>query len=306
MASVLGLMVLSCDSQLDLAPEDRLTQEVAFSNKTTALGVLTGVYSAAQQDDVLNGTWQLAGDWQSDNIDFVGSFPTFNEVKNYSTLADNTSISALWDDSYETIGTANLVIKNVPLVEDPEFTESERNNAIAQAKFMRALIYFNLSNWYSQPIQVSGGTTPAVPLVLEPFELGEPDFPSRATLNEVQAQIEQDLLDAIPSLDDTDKSKATKAAAQALLARLYLYQDKFGPAADYANRAIQNAAYELAPDYQFFNSLDNEFYFTLVNTAAEVSLNRISGMESFVRDGGMESSWARVEKLRKKTRIGKR
>lgn len=282
-----GLMVVSCDSQLDLKPEDRLTQEVAFSNETTALGVLTGVYSAAQQDDVLNGTWQLGGDWQSDNIEFVGSFPTFNEVKNYTTLADNTSINALWDDSYETIGTANLVIKNVPLVEDPEFTESERANAIAQAKFMRALIYFNLSNWYAQPIQVSGGTVPAVPLVLEPFELGEPSFPARATLNEVQAQIEQDLLEALPNLDDTDNSKATKGAAQALLARLYLYQDDFGQAADYANQAIQNSAYALATDFMFFNTVGDEFFFTLVNTAADGqdSNEGFSGLTNPTPDG---------------------
>ena len=268
-ALLTSMVILSCsDSELDLAPEDQLTQDVAFSNESLALGVLTGVYSAAQQDDVLNGTWQLAGDWQADNIDFVGSFPTFNEVKNYTTLSDNTSIAALWDDSYETIGTANLVIKNVPLVEDDNFTAEERANAVAQAKFMRALIYFNLSNWYAQPIQVSNGSDLAVPLVLEPFE-GEVTFPARATLNEVQAQIEQDLLDALPALNDDDNSIATLGAAQALLARLYLYQEKWGQAADFANRAINNAAYDLASDYSFYNTQSNEHYFVLVNTAAD-------------------------------------
>ncbi len=258
----------SCDEKLDLAPEDQLTQDVAFSNKELALGVLTGVYSAAQQDDVLNGTWQLAGDWQADNIDFVGSFPTYNEVKNYTTLATNVSIAGMWDDSYETIGTANLVIKNIPLVDDPSFTDAERNNAIAQAKFMRALVYFNLSNWYSQPIQVSGGTSLAVPLVLEPFE-GEVQFPARATLNEVQAQIEQDLLEALPHLTDGDNSIATLGACQAFLARLYLYQEKWAQAADFANQAIQNSNYALANNYTFYNTQSSEFYFTLVNTEAD-------------------------------------
>ncbi|HHC78240.1 MAG TPA: RagB/SusD family nutrient uptake outer membrane protein [Flavobacteriia bacterium] len=259
---------LSCDNKIDLAPEDQLTLPVSFSNKTLALGVLTGVYSAAQQDDVLNGTWQLAGDWQADNVNFVGSFPTFNDVKNYTTLSDNNSITGLWDDCYETIGTANLVIKFTPSVEDPDFTDEEKANAVAQAKFMRALVYFKLSNWYSQPVQVGNGTTLAVPLVTEPFE-GEVKFPSRATLNEVQAQIEQDLLDALPNLNDTDNSKATKGACLAFLSRLYLYQDKFAEAADFANQAIQNSAYALASDYTFYNTQSNEFYFTLVNTAAD-------------------------------------
>ena len=277
-----GSMFFSCsDNELDLPPEDQLTQDVAFSNESLALGVLTGAYSAAQQDDVLNGTWQLGGDWQADNIEFVGSFPTFNDVKNYETRADNGSVNGLWDDSYETIGTANLVIKNVPLVEDAGFTPEERANAIAQAKFLRALVYFNLSNWYAQPLQLSGGTNLAVPLVTEPFE-GTVEFPERATLNQVQALIEQDLLDALPALNDADNSIATRGAAQALLARLYLYQDKFGQAADYANRAISNSAYALATDYTFYNTQSSEFYFTLVNTAAD-------GQESGVGFGSLSN-----------------
>ncbi len=269
LTGVLATLVLSCSSdKIEIAPEDQLTQEVSFSNKSLALGVLTGAYSAAQQDDVLNGTWQLAGDWQADNIDFVGSFPTFRHIRDYTTLADNNSIAAMWDDSYETIGAANLVIKNVPLVEDDDFTAEERANAIGQAKFLRALVYFNLSNWYSQPIQVSGGTDLAVPLVLEPFE-GEVKYESRATLNAVQGQIEADLLDALPSLTDEDNSIATKGAAQALLARLYLYQGKWSQAAEFADKAINNSAYALATDYSFYNTTSKEFYFTLVNTEAD-------------------------------------
>lgn len=256
----------SCSDKIELDPEDQLTQDVAFSNKTLALGVLAGVYSAAQQDDVLNGTPQLMGEWQSDNVDFVGSFPTFNDIKNYLTLADNVSIAAVWDDSYETIGTANLVIKNVPLVDDDDFSAAERNNAIAQAKFLRALVYFNISNWWAQPVQVSSGSNLAIPLVLEPFE-GEVQFPARATLSEVQAQIEQDLSEAIPDLDNSDNTKATQAAAQALLARLYLYQERWAEAVALANQVIQNGAFQLANDYSFYDTQSNEFLFTLVNNA---------------------------------------
>ncbi len=267
LVSLLSIGILfSCDDNLQLEPEDQLTQAVAFSNKTLALGVLAGAYSAAQQDDVLNGTNQLMGEWQADNVDFVGSFPTFNEIRLYSTLSDNGSINAVWDDNYETIGTANLVIKNVPLVEDVEFTAAEKANAVAQAKFLRALVYFNISNWWAQPVQVDGGNGLAVPLVLEPFE-GEVQFPARATLNEVQAQVERDLLDAIPDLDNSDNSLATKGAAQGLLARLYLYQEKWAQAADYANQVISDPAFTLATDYTFFDTESSEFLFTLVNNA---------------------------------------
>ena len=256
--------LFACDKRLDFTSGDQLSQEVAFSNKTAALATLTGVYSSAQQDNVLNGTLQLMGEWQSDNVDFVGFFSTFNEIKTYSMLPENISIRAIWDDNYETIGAANLVIKNIPLVEDPTFTTAERANAIAQAKFLRALIYFNISNWWAQPIQVSGGSNPAVPLVLEPFE-GIVEFPNRTSLKEVQAQIEQDLLDALSDLDDSDRTRATKGAAQALLARLYLYQERWAEAVDYANQVIQSPNYQLMNDYAFFNTPGPEFVFTLIN-----------------------------------------
>ena len=264
----LSFVFYSCDDELDLQPEDILTKEVAFSNETTTNGVLNGAYSAAQQDDVLNGTPQTIGEWQSDNADFVGSFATFLEISLYSTLSDNNSIAAIWDDNNETIGNANLVIKNTPLVDDLEFTEEERANVIAQAKFLRALIYFNMANWWAQPFQVAGGSTLAIPLHTEPFE-GEVLFLPRATLAEVHTQIETDLLEAIPYLTDGDPSRATKGAAQALLARLYLYQDRFAEAADYANQVINNGAYTLASDFNFYNSLNPEHLFTLVNTVAD-------------------------------------
>lgn len=264
---LIATALLSCNNDLELAPEDQSTQDVAFSNETLARGVLMGAYSAAQQDDVLNGTSQLMGEWQSDNVDFVGSFPTFNDIKNYTTLADNVSINGVWDDSYETIGTANLVIKNVPNVDDSEFTPEERANVIAQAKFLRALVYFNISNWWSQPLQVlDGGNNLSVPLVVEPFE-GTVEYPSRATLSQVQAQVEQDLLEAIPDLDDSDRSLATQGAAQALLSRLYLYQERWAEAAELADQVISKSEYELASDYTFYDTLSSEHIFTLVNNA---------------------------------------
>ena len=267
-AVLASLAMVACDQELELAPEDILDKEVSFSNETTTRGVLTGVYSTAQQDDVLNGTPQLMGEWQSDNVDFVGSFPTFNQIKLYTTLSDNTSIAGIWDDSYETIGGANLVIENTPLVDDPNFTEEERNEVIAEAKFLRALVYFNISNLFSQPLQVGGGSTLAVPLVTEPFE-GEVTYPERASLAAVQGQIETDLLEAIPFLTDGDNSRASAGAAKALLARLYLYQEKWAEAADYANQVIQDPNYVLASDYSFYDTFSSEFVFTLVNTAAD-------------------------------------
>ncbi len=279
---------ISCSDKLELEPEDQFTLDAAFSSESAALGVLIGAYSAAQQDDVLNGTPQLMGEWQSDNVDFVGSFPTFNDIKNYMTEADNTAVSNIWDDSYETIGTANLVIKYVPLVDDVNFEAPERAKAVAEAKFLRALVYFNISNWFGQPLNVlDGENNLSVPLVLEPFE-GEVQFPERATLNEVHLQIEQDLLEAIPDLDDSDRTRATAGAAQALLARLYLYQERWAEAVNYADQVIQKPEYSLAANYTFYDNPESlEHVFTLVNTPddGQDTGQGFSGLTNPVPDG---------------------
>lgn len=265
--AVTGLV--ACESKLDLLPEDSQSVEQVFSSEAGVRGAVIGLYSLSQQDDVLNGTSTLLSEWQADNIDFVGSFPTFNDVRTYTTLSDNGSIFSIYDDNYEVIGAANNVISFVPNVEDPTFAPETRNQFIAEAKFLRALTYFKLADLFGQPLQVGGAGSLSVPLVTEPTIVSGIEFPQRATLGEVHIQIEQDLVDAIAVLDNADNSRATKGAAQALLARLYLYQERFAEAATLANNAISNGEFELADNYNFYDTQSSEFFFTLVNTGAD-------------------------------------
>lgn len=283
--AVAGLY-FSCDSKLDVLPEDNIVNELAFADESLALGVVEGMYSSAQQDDVLNGTLQLSGEWLSDNVDFEGTFPTFNEIRLYTIIPTNTSISAFWDDNYETIGSANLVIDNVPLVDVPTFTAGEKAQAIAEARFMRALVYLNMSSFFGQPLQVGAGRANlSVPLVLT-SELGV-EVP-RATLGEVHDQIEVDLLAAISDLASGTRVKASPGAARALLARLYLYQERFAEAAMMADQVISDSFYALASDYTFYDeSGSTEHVFTLVNNAddGQDSFQGFTGLSNPVPNG---------------------
>ena len=271
----------SCESNLEVLPEDSIVNELAFSNETLALGVVTGIYSSAQQDDVLNGTLSMMSEWQSDNADFVGTFPTFQEIGLYTTLSTNGSIFATWDDNFETIGSANLVIDNIPGVPGDTFTAEERAQAIAEAKFIRALVNFNLSNLFGQPLTAGAGRgNLSIPLV-DSAELGL--IRERATLGEIHDFIEQDLLDAIDGLANGSRSTASKGAARALLARLYLYQERFTEAATLASAVIANPFYGLGADYTFYNnSASPEHIFTLVNLA-------VDGQDSFQGFSGLNN-----------------
>ncbi|WP_378183916.1 RagB/SusD family nutrient uptake outer membrane protein [Aquimarina sp. SS2-1] len=283
---LLVILITSCEDRIELLPEDDTVDAVVFSNGTLALGAVTGIYNRAQQDDVLNGTLQFSTEWQADNVEFIGTFTTFGQIRDYATLSANTSIFGMWDDNYEVIGAANVVIDNVSLVPDESFTQEQRTLAIAEARFLRALVYFNISTVFGQPLQVEDGANNlSVPLVVS-SELGQ-ELP-RATLGQVYDFVETELLDIISDLPSNTRILANQGAARALLARLYLYQERWDDAANFANDVINDPFYSLATDYTFYDSPDSpEHIFTLVNDAVngQDSGQGFSGLSNPVPEG---------------------
>lgn len=287
----LALGAFSCEDRLnELRPEQDLTEEAAFSTESTTFSSLYGVYSTLQNYEMFGGLSQVIGDFQADNVDFVGSFPTLQEINNFTTVGSNSTIQSLWQVHYRAVTRANNVIANAPTVDDPGFTAEEKAQVVAEAKFLRALVYFQLANFFSQPYQLTEGTNLSVPLVLEPFT-GELTYPERATLNEVHAQIEKDLLEAIPDLNTAAefdepsemRGRATVGAAQALLARLYLYRENWAQAEEYARAVLASPSYQLASDYSFYNANSSEDVFTIQNSAIDNGRTGSGGLASYYR-----------------------
>jgi len=187
---VLAGFIVACENQLEeFQPQDNVSDFVAFSNGTTTLGTLMGVYSTAQDGDVHGGTAQMVQDFMSDNVDFVGSFPTFQDVKQYAVTTDNGSLGAIYRDNYRLILAANNVIANVPLVDDIQFPADLRAQYIAEAKFLRAMSYLNLVNFFADaPYTSDNGASLGVPIITEAFT-GEVLLPERATVAQVLSLI---------------------------------------------------------------------------------------------------------------------
>lgn len=267
------LLITGCEDRLDVTPEDQVASGTVFNSLATINGAVVGIYSKNQSGD-LNGMAQLMSDFMADDVTFVGSFTSLQEIDQFQTLATNTSIDNIWLDGYELIGAANNVIENLPLVTDvPGVVDALKAQYIGEAKFLRALTYFQLVNLFAQPYQVSQGTNLGVPLVLQPFEGGDiSGFQlERSTVNEVHNQIEQDLLDAIAALPADNGVRAESDAAKALLARLYLYREQWAQAATAADEVIASGNYSLAPDYDFYddNPSSPENIFVVVNTPSD-------------------------------------
>lgn len=271
-ATSLLLTSVACEDSLDVSPENSITEEVTLSNAELAEGVLIGAYARMRDNDAFNGNPQLAQEWMSDNVNFVGSFPTFQNLRDYNTLADNTSVFAMWRDLYDVISPANFLINKLPVTDVENLDEANKNRLIAEAKFIRAITNFTLVNLFAQPYQVSNGDTPGIPLITDFFEGDVSVFQkSRSTVAQVYSAIETDLNEAMPHLSNsTDRGRASKGAANALLSRLYLYKGEFSLAAEYADKVIQSSNYGLATDYSFYNSnSSSEFVFQIINNAVD-------------------------------------
>lgn len=235
-ALLAGFALVSCDNFVE---EVEVVDPVAEdSDDFEPVDFLTGVYGM-HTDFSYAFSYLGMTEIISDNSD-KGSSPTDSggdkrELDNLNHTSSSISIPAMWTQWYKTIGRASQAIELTELYEGSSSAPKER--IIAEAKFLRALNYF----WLVR----SFGDIP----------LQHVDLVERAPVSEVYAYIEQDLTEAIADLPlkndyaSGDIGRATKGSAQGLLAKVYLYQEKWQQAADMANTVITSNQYDLEPDY---------------------------------------------------------
>lgn len=180
-----------------------------------------------------------------------GNNPVYaqGQIFNFMINSETNRINQNYQVTYEAIAQVNAIIDNVPKA---EIENDKKEQIIAEAKSLRALLYHHvLRSWGKAPI-------------IDKFEVVPGEYPEQPeTLDEVAAFIENDLLEAIPILDDetyigTQKyGRFTKAGAQALLAKLYLNTKQWQKAADMSKKIIDNPKYYLHSDYMEIFAPDN-------------------------------------------------
>ncbi|MFC6997865.1 RagB/SusD family nutrient uptake outer membrane protein [Rufibacter roseus] len=237
-----GLSVFSsCSDVLDVEPTTSIEFEGAITDARSADRALQGVYSAFQVEDYYGLSYLYYQGLYADNITFVGTFTTHLEVADRRINPTNLQIANTWAAIYSAIGRANVVIQAVEGLETID--GDEKNRIIGEAKFLRALAYFDL-------VKVFGG----VPIVTTPtLVASEINYGERKSVDEVYSQIVGDLQDAETRLtgfgDVNYPFGASEYAASALLARVYLQRGMNAEARSKANDVITNGPYELAPNY---------------------------------------------------------
>ncbi len=182
---------------------------------------------------------------------------------------------ALWSTCYNGINQANLILEAVPAVNAPGITAADKASWTAQMQFLRALYYFDLVKVYSYiPGAIVGaqdkGGVPVITKGVSSSTSALALLPARAPIADVYTQIITDLTAAEAALTfpGLGTSFANKAAAQALLSRVYLYIKDYANAKKWADACITLAGSRIsgAGTYvaQWRASTHNETLFQLI------------------------------------------
>ncbi|MEZ4793324.1 MAG: RagB/SusD family nutrient uptake outer membrane protein [Gelidibacter sp.] len=232
------MTVMSCNT-LEVEPQNSIPADQAFQTKEDIERGILGAYASFQSLSYYGRTYNIFSDLAADNLSHpVDATATeYAEVDNNNILPENGSIAGIWFICYDGINVANNVINKVPTIDD--MTEEQRNAALAELYFIRGLNHFNLLNYFG-----------AIPLKLEPtVGVNGLDAP-RVPVNEVYAKIIEDLTFASVYLPASgDKTRATKYAAKAMLARVFLYKGDYAQAAAMATEVIEDGNYTLLPNF---------------------------------------------------------
>lgn len=262
------LFLMSCNV-LDTEPEASLGANTAIVDGASAEAVLLGAYSRMQTNPYYGVHFTLSPDLAADNAVYEGFFDSQLEVDSGTVPISNFWIGSAWVDIYRVVNIANLLIAEVPNVEDDAF--SNREQVLGEAHAVRAMAYFDLLRVFGYHFDRSSAF--GLPLLLEPVENNDfnqiPDL-ERSTVEATYQQILSDLNTAIPLMEGYNSSTALSYwSAIALRARVNLYAGNYGDAFDDADDVITNGGYTLLEDVaDVFSTTDvtSESIFDLVFT----------------------------------------
>ncbi|WP_405607721.1 RagB/SusD family nutrient uptake outer membrane protein [Polaribacter sp. Asnod1-A03] len=255
----IGLIIMlsifvGCSDVIEFDPHDEYAvTEIDYLQ--TASDYQTMAVSCYTPSQWLNGI-MVIGDIASDNSvaggENASDVLTLQNIDDYDyqLLANNSTLEDLWKSAYEGVNRTNYLLKykDVNLLGNTVSFDG-KEALFGEVLFLRAYYYFNLTRMFGDVV------------LFTDRKLGIADFGGfeRAPQADVYAQIETDLLDAIEVLSPTatQKGRITKYAAQALLGKVYLYQEKFDLAAPMLENVV-NGPFSLVSNFDDIFLLEGE------------------------------------------------
>ncbi|HLX55076.1 MAG TPA: RagB/SusD family nutrient uptake outer membrane protein [Aquella sp.] len=282
---VLPTIILGCNKFVTVPPPvTEIVGATVFNTNSTAASAVSGIYlsmagsTPPPGSSIGGGQYGISALLGLSSDDFTlypTTDPLLNQTYSNSLLSNNPA--PMWADLYNCIYKANTAIEG--LLTSSGVTPSMKQQLTGEAKFIRAFCNFYLINIYGD-----------VPLVtVTNYKINEVIY--RSSQSQVYKQIEDDLDSAMNLLSDnflapdgtitSERVRPNRVTVEALLARVYLYQQKWDSAETEATSVINNSNYSLV------NNLDSAFLAN--NTEAiwqlEMPNNGFNAPDGFYQQG---------------------
>ncbi len=245
------ILMVGCKKPLDVELAQSVDVKDALKTSNDVQAALIGSYSDMGAADLYGGrvyvNTELLGN--NDEIGWAGTFQGLTQIYNQTIPVDNGFVTNTWLTGYRTINDVNNVLSALGVV-----TPNQANRVEGEAKFIRGTVYFDLVRLFGN--SWNDGTpanNPGVPLVLTPTTpekvLSGGSAIARSSVMQVYDQVIKDLTDAEAKLPVSNGFFATKNAAAAMLARVYLQKGDYANALQASNRVIASNRYKLNTEY---------------------------------------------------------
>jgi starch-binding outer membrane protein, SusD/RagB family len=266
---VISSMLVGCNDYLNIGPITEQTETQFYKTETDAFQALVAVYDVLQwsapkgQNCPFEVVSEQLGDCCYGGGGNANDVPFIVKMSKWQADVNDPSFQALWYKYYAGIFRANTFLEKVPAI--PFESADKKNRFIAEAKFLRANYYFDLVRLFGN-----------VPLITHTLQPAEYNSQLQADPAVVYAQIKTDLVEAIAgglplrsSIPSAEYGRISKHAAEALLARVWLYYTGTYAKTDlagltkaevtvYIEDVVKNSGSSLLPNYADLFKISNK------------------------------------------------
>ncbi len=296
---LLLLFIPSCTDWLDIEPENDLIEDEFWTKTEDVEGVMAAMYDAFRESSLESLIW---GELRGDMIRFTGStLADYIRIAQSDITSTNSKVN--WKNYYKTINLANTLMffSTLVLEKDKTFTERLKQAIDAEAIFLRSLSYFYLVRLWKD-----------VPLVLNPSVSDTVDlFLPKSTEHVILNQLIEDLKVAKDKAYTTEfindppfyKGRANKFSIMALMADIYLWQEKYQECINYCDSIIYAGLFDLESYNTWFelyypgNSMKESIFEIQYNSAYTSQENNIYDNVARIGGGGDMRSTLNLEEL---------
>ena len=233
--TAISLSTVSCSDFLDQKPDNYISDAAVIQTLSSAKAALNGAYHDLASSSYYGGQYFDAGvNLAADNVTWTGSLNYYYDFDTHQYSAENQLLSYAWYAIYATVNQTNQVIDKVTVLNDG--SESERRRIIAEATVIRSLAFFDLARtWGNIPVVKQATSSPT-----------QFDGVKQTKAKDVYRLVVDDVLAIYNDLSESsDRVHVTRSAADAFLARVYLYLEQWDKAEQYASKVIDNGNYAL-------------------------------------------------------------